>query len=314
MFSLMSALILIVRKNSIFKKMNMITIFIIILLVFCNANSQNVIIDQTVSANSFINSLQNNEDREKTDQLFKEYLDTLWKTQDSFGRTLYFFQGDIPMLEQQVREVLESTIEEAATESSEELATVSWDFELDRYLTYAIDRSSFPSYEEYIAVMDAIHDAADDWEEACTACELKFEHQVEFDRNPSHDYVDFIVQKKSCSEYDRGCPLASAYFPTYPISMRYISITEKWFQNPILDKTGVMRHEIGHILGYRHEHVGLNIGCSYKVENDGQWNRETEYDSNSVMHYYCSITDLGTKELIISNLDKEGHQKIYGVE
>src|SRR5262249_54077345 len=89
----------------------------------------------------------------------------------------------------------------------------------------------------------------------------------------------------------------------------------KPYATTTFDKVGVLRHELGHVLGFRHEHIrseapavcqtGEQIGFAYKATN---------YDPQSVMHYFCgdgSPVDEERKKLKISDLDKKGAQLLY---
>jgi hypothetical protein len=70
---------------------------------------------------------------------------------------------------------------------------------------------------------------------------------------------------------------------------------------------GVLRHELGHTLGFVHEHVRIRSGCY----EDGEWRGLTPYDSASVMHYpQCSGTQRG--DLTITALDVAGALAVYG--
>ena len=68
----------------------------------------------------------------------------------------------------------------------------------------------------------------------------------------------------------------------------------------------MFRHEIGHILGYRHEHIRPEAGCWGET---GAWKQLTTYDAYSVMHYYCG--NGGTISLTLSPNDKAGHALKY---
>lgn len=72
------------------------------------------------------------------------------------------------------------------------------------------------------------------------------------------------------------------------------------------DKTGVLRHELGHVLGYRHEHIGNVPGCNTEGVS---WERLTPYTPNSVMHYFCG--GAGSFDLSLRDLDKAGHRCLY---
>ena len=47
------------------------------------------------------------------------------------------------------------------------------------------------------------------------------------------------------------------------------------FFNSQYDPVGVFRHELGHVLGYRHEHIRGIPGCGFE---DSRWQPLTPYD------------------------------------
>jgi hypothetical protein len=143
--------------------------------------------------------------------------------------------------------------------------------------------------------------ATKDWQDACPACGIVFEEV------PTQDSVTFVVR------YSPGMrPVARAFFPYTAPSERILRVFDPFFaSNPTFDPVGVLRHELGHVLGYRHEHTrgadGRAInGCS--VEND-RWVPLTPYDSKSVMHYLCG--GLGDRTLAITARDRLGHECVY---
>ena len=71
--------------------------------------------------------------------------------------------------------------------------------------------------------------------------------------------------------------------------------------------TGVLRHELGHTIGFRHEHTRPESGACFE---DNNWRALTAYDSSSVMHYpQCNGTQNG--DLVLTNLDKQGASALY---
>ena len=71
---------------------------------------------------------------------------------------------------------------------------------------------------------------------------------------------------------------------------------------------GVFRHELGHVLGLRHEHIrASNTWCA----EGASWRAVTGYDSASVMHYpWCpGATNAG--DLVITTLDGEAISSLY---
>src|SRR5262249_11464734 len=71
-------------------------------------------------------------------------------------------------------------------------------------------------------------------------------------------------------------------------------------------RVGIMRHELGHVLGYRHEHIDNVPGCAIE---DNNWKALTPRDSRSVMHYPCGGG--GSMELELSPLDIDAHKCLY---
>ena len=75
---------------------------------------------------------------------------------------------------------------------------------------------------------------------------------------------------------------------------------------------GVMRHELGHVLGFRHEHIRDEVPKGLFVPEDtssiapqGPW------DKRSVMHYPNAAADLGTMTLEFTDHDRYHAWQIY---
>ena len=75
--------------------------------------------------------------------------------------------------------------------------------------------------------------------------------------------------------------------------------------NPTM--TGILRHELGHTLGFRHEHTRPEAGTCFE---DNNWRALTTYDSASVMHYpQCNGT--GDWTLTLTTRDAQGAASVY---
>lgn len=84
---------------------------------------------------------------------------------------------------------------------------------------------------------------------------------------------------------------ARAFFPEFGEGERDIRINMAEYDAALADPElsdltleGIMRHELGHVLGFRHEHTRSESGAYYCFE-DWNYRPGTDYDAQSVMHY-----------------------------
>lgn len=174
----------------------------------------------------------------------------------------------------------------------------------DRRLTYAIDRASFPTAERYAEMGALMDQATTDWEAVCPACSIEFQHLSESDAAPDHATVNFVVRYRDAG----GLFVARAFYPHDTGSDRVLDIDPSFF-SAARPKDGVLRHEIGHILGYRHEQIQGVPGCG--AVGSG-WVALTDYDARSIMHYFCGGG--GNDQMLLSDSDRQGHRLIYQMD
>ena len=178
-----------------------------------------------------------------------------------------------------------------------------WRRELRGKLTYAVDRASFGGdNSQYQAVVRNLARAAEEWEQLCPACGIDFNHVAAADAVPSFDQALIIVRAQDVG----GEFIAAAPFPSTPVDQRYLYVDPSYFTTNY-DRVGVFRHELGHALGYRHEQLDALSACSH-LEND-EWKALSDYDSDSVMHYFCN--GRGSLALEFSCTDRVSHAKAY---
>jgi hypothetical protein len=174
-------------------------------------------------------------------------------------------------------------------------------------LTYTVLKPTFASAGQYDQVVTAMAAAAKAWEQACG---VAFEHLDELDESPTvtPEGVLFTVRFLDAG----GAFIASAFFPNDPPARRRVLIDPSFFSESLtFDTTGVLRHELGHVLGFRHEHIRTGAPPDCPDEETTGTIDLTQYDPKSVMHYFCG--ELGSRSLEITELDKEGAQKVYGM-
>ena len=244
----------------------------------------------------------------ENDDAFRQLLDKLPKVVagEPPGRSYYVLEGDLLLTERQVRDTFRRYSNESRPASpTGELKVMTQNGQLvfwpsgHRHLTYSIDTVSFTPGERQIVAADLMA-AARSWVDACPTCAISFSQVDASGTEPT-----FRVVKSA----DLGGLVALSFFPNDPPDMRLVRITPLYFQlgagsfSPI----GVLRHELGHVLGYRHEHIADVPGCA---NEDDQWRALTGYDNKSVMHYFCGGG--GTMALDLTAADIAGHAALYG--
>jgi serralysin len=106
---------------------------------------------------------------------------------------------------------------------------------------------------------------------------------------------------------------SSAFFPSYPRADRSFRVADTAFTTTEggRDLQGILRHELGHTLGFRHEHIWLNDrGCSDETTLNSRL--VNSYDVDSVMHYpQCRPINAGGYRQ--TTLDYAGAISLYGL-
>jgi hypothetical protein len=176
-----------------------------------------------------------------------------------------------------------------------------WDGVQRKSLTYCVSNNFGANKAE---ALEAIKEATEGgWE---LFGDINFVHLAEEDANCNADNQNVLFDVRQTS----GAPyLARAFFPGQGRQTRNVLVDSSAFGDDFDELPGLFAHELGHSLGFRHEHTRPESGATQCFE-DNEWRALTSYDSDSVMHYpQCN----GTGEpLTFSSRDGDGIAVLYG--
>jgi hypothetical protein len=140
-------------------------------------------------------------------------------------------------------------------------------------------------------------------------CGVKFLYKSELDsKEISLGEVSFPVVRQNGG----GTTIAMAFFPNSPIDERLVYVFDGFYNKApgSFDPTGVLRHELGHALGFRHEHIVPEAPDYFVPEDTNHIHRLTDYDPQSVMHYVGP--GVGNPKLEFTTSDRVGAVDVYG--
>lgn len=175
-------------------------------------------------------------------------------------------------------------------------------------LTYCIQRNTF-SAAQLAALEPALALAHDSWNGLVN---VSFRHEASQDASCSSANTKVFFNIRNVSS---GSFFASAFFPHDVRGARELLIDDSAFTTTAngRDLQGILRHEHGHMLGFRHEHIWLG-DCTIEglADDFGNPVHVTPYDEDSVMHYPQCRTSMsgGYRQ---SKLDYQGAIGLYGL-
>lgn len=247
---------------------------------------------------------------------FEDFEATVYQEPGPGGK--YIVNGDIAIPDRKLLREFFDTLQQQASGTANGKLTVgralsvatlnnggvdTWTSARKKQLAYCVSDSFGARKPAVVADMQAATAA---WEQAA---DVDFLHVAGQDANctASNQSVVFDVRPVDVD----GQYLARAFFPSDQRRDRNVLIDNTSFElspGEPLQLVGILRHELGHTLGLRHEHTRPEAGMCFE---DADVQPVTAYDKFSVMHY-PQCNGGGDWSLLLTGLDKAGSACLYG--
>ena len=166
-------------------------------------------------------------------------------------------------------------------------------------LTYCVS-TKFGS--DYSRMVSAMASGAGQWEAASSKVNFVYVPAQDASCNTRNNNVLFSVEPVNSSTY-----IARAFFPSSPKRSRNVLVDDSIWTSGSWTPSNIVAHELGHTLGFRHEHTRPESGTCFE---DNNWRPLTPYDSASIMHYpQCNGS---SDDLSMTDQDRTGIRALYG--
>ncbi|MEV5001310.1 M57 family metalloprotease [Nocardioides sp. LML1-1-1.1] len=166
-------------------------------------------------------------------------------------------------------------------------------------LTYCVSTKFGTRHDDIVAAMAT---GGGLWEAASSKVNFVYVPAQDGKCTTRNKNVLFSVEPVQTTQY-----IARAFFPSSPKSQRNVLVDDSIWSSGSWTPGDVLGHELGHTLGFRHEHTRPESGTCFE---DNNWRPLTPYDSSSIMHYpQCNG---GSANLKFQASDAEGVRALYG--
>ncbi|WP_183092204.1 M57 family metalloprotease [Nocardioides stalactiti] len=166
-------------------------------------------------------------------------------------------------------------------------------------LTYCVSTKFGSRQADVIAAMAG---GAGLWEAATTKVNFVYVPAQNSSCTTRNNNVLFSVEPVNTTQY-----IARAFFPSTSKRSRNVLIDDSIWSSGNWEPIDIIAHELGHALGFRHEHTRPESGTCFE---DNNWRPLTPYDSSSIMHYpQCNG---GSSDLEFQASDAAGVRALYG--
>ncbi len=242
-------------------------------------------------------------------QSYEEFRATVYR--EPWAGGAYIVEGDIPLADDDAlrayyeRQRLGQNALVLGTSDGDDII---WNADARLDLTYCISNTLADGERD--TTLRGLRVAAARWE---AVADVAFRYVPAEDANCDEKNTRVIFNVTKVTTNDTY--FARAFFPNNPRDLRRLNIDANGFapaQSSNFDD--VMTHELGHMLGFRHEHgrpEAVRKQAETCTERSDGWRAFTPYDDKSVMAYpECGGYPPG--QFRISRSDELGAQAIYG--
>jgi hypothetical protein len=164
-------------------------------------------------------------------------------------------------------------------------------------LTYCVSTAFGSRHDDIVAAMAG---GTGLWEGASSKINFVYVPSADGACTTSNKSVVFSVEPVQTTQY-----IARAFFPSS--RKKNILVDDSIWTSGSWTPSNILGHELGHTLGFRHEHTRPEAGTCFE---DNNWRPLTPYDSSSIMHYpQCNGT---SSDLSMTASDRQGIVALYG--